>query len=40
MDRHGFESIDTFRGRMSMELDGKPDFYQRQQYIKILAEVD
>jgi dihydroorotate dehydrogenase (fumarate) len=37
MDRHSFESIDAFRGRMSMELDGKPDFYQRQQYIKVLA---
>jgi len=40
MDRHGFENIDAFRGRMSMELDGKPDFYQRQQYIKVLAEVE
>jgi len=40
MNRHGFESIDTFRGQMSMELDGKTDFYQRQQYIKILAEVE
>jgi dihydroorotate dehydrogenase (fumarate) len=37
MGRHGFETIDDFRGQMSMELDGKPDFYLRQQYIKVLA---
>lgn len=37
MDRHGFSTIDQFRGRMSLELGGKPDFYQRQQYIKVLA---
>jgi dihydroorotate dehydrogenase (fumarate) len=37
MDRHGFDTIDDFRGQMSMELDGKPDFYLRQQYIKVLA---
>ena len=37
MDRHGFETLDAFRGRMSMELEGKPDFYQRQQYIKVLS---
>lgn len=37
MDRHGFETIDAFRGRMSMELGGKLDYYQRQQYIKVLA---
>jgi dihydroorotate dehydrogenase (fumarate) len=37
MGRHGFETIDEFRGQMSMELDGKPDFYMRQQYIKVLA---
>ena len=37
MDRHEFESIDDFRGRMSMELEGKPDYYQRQQYIRVLS---
>ena len=37
MDRHGFEKVEDFRGRMSMELGGKPDFYQRQQYIRVLA---
>lgn len=40
MGRHKFETIDAFRGLMSMELDGKPDFYLRQQYIKVLAGVD
>jgi dihydroorotate dehydrogenase (fumarate) len=37
MTDHGFESIEDFRGKMSLELGGKPDFYQRQQYIKVLA---
>jgi len=37
MRRHDFESIENFRGRMSMELEGKPDFYQRQQYIRVLS---
>jgi len=40
MAQHNFRTIDDFRGRMSMELDGKPDFYQRQQYIKVLAGVE
>ena len=40
MDRHHFENIESFRGRMSLELGGKPDFYQRQQYIRVLAGVD
>ncbi len=37
MVRHGFKNIQEFRGRMSLELGGKPDFYQRQQYIKVLS---
>jgi len=37
MKRHNFETINDFQGRMSMELDSKPDFYQRQQYINVLA---
>jgi len=37
MERHSFDTIDSFRGRMSLELGGKPDFYQRQQYIKVLT---
>jgi dihydroorotate dehydrogenase (fumarate) len=40
MDRHAFSTIDSFRGRMSLELGGKPDFYQRQQYIKVLSGVE
>lgn len=37
MVRNGFKDLDQFRGRMSLELGGKPDFYQRQQYIRVLA---
>jgi dihydroorotate dehydrogenase (fumarate) len=40
MVRHGFENIQEFRGRMSLELGGKPDFYQRQQYIKVLSGIE
>jgi dihydroorotate dehydrogenase (fumarate) len=40
MGRHGFETVDDFRGQMSMELDSKPDFYLRQQYIKVIAGVE
>ncbi len=38
MQRHHFRSLDDFRGRMSMEPDSRPDFYQRQQYIRVLTE--
>jgi len=37
MDRHGFKTLSEFRGKMSLELGAKPDFYQRQQYIKVLS---
>jgi dihydroorotate dehydrogenase (fumarate) len=37
MVSHGFETVEDFRGRMSLELGGKPDSYQRQQYIKVLT---
>jgi dihydroorotate dehydrogenase (fumarate) len=37
MAHQGFHTLEDFRGRMSLELGGKPDFYQRQQYIKVLA---
>lgn len=37
MQRHGFKTINDFRGLMSLELGGKPGFYQRQQYIDVLA---
>ena len=40
MDRHSFDTVEDFRGRMSMELGGKPDFYHRQQYIRVLAGED
>ena len=40
MGRHQFKTIDEFRGKMSMELGGKPDYYHRQQYIKVLTAVE
>lgn len=35
MDRHGFTTVDEFRGKMSQESSEKPDFYERLQYIKV-----
>ena len=40
MIEYGFASIDDFRGKMSMELEGKPDYYQRLQYIKVFSVVE
>lgn len=40
MDRKGYKNIDDFRGKMSMELKGKPDYYQRLQYIKVYSGED
>jgi dihydroorotate dehydrogenase (fumarate) len=37
MSEYGFGAIEDFRGRMSMELEGKPEFYQRLQYIKVFS---
>ena len=40
MVRHGYETIEDFRGKMSMELEGKPEYYQRLQYIKVYSGVE
>ena len=37
MDTHGYQKIDEFRGKMSMEVSEKPEYYERLQYIKVLV---
>jgi len=40
MFEYGFGTIEDFRGKMSMELEGKPEFYQRLQYIRVFSGVE
>ena len=40
MNEYGYSTIDEFRGKMGMELEGKPEFYQRLQYIKVFSGMD
>ena len=35
MDRHGFEKIEDFRGRLSRENQADPAVYERLQYLKV-----
>ena len=35
MQRHGFSSIEEFRGKMSQEASADPQLYERLQYIKV-----
>ena len=37
MDAHGYQKIDEFRGKMSMEVSEKPEYYERLQYIKVFV---
>ena len=37
MERHDFESVDDFRGRLSQDSAEKPAIYERRQYIKHLT---
>ncbi len=37
MERHGFESIREFQGKMSLEASEKPEQYERLQYIRALV---
>jgi dihydroorotate dehydrogenase (fumarate) len=37
MDEQGYKSIEEFRGKMSMEVSEKPEFYERLQYIKVFV---
>lgn len=40
MKQHGFESLDTFRGRLSQSNSEDPESYERLQYIKSLVGYD
>jgi dihydroorotate dehydrogenase (fumarate) len=40
MNKHGFESIASFRGLLSQEKSGKPELYERLQYIKALVGIE
>jgi len=37
MDKHGYGKIEEFRGKMSMEVSEKPEYYERLQYIKVFV---
>lgn len=37
MDAHGYPRIEDFRGKMSMEVSEKPEYYERLQYIKVFV---
>lgn len=37
MDENSYGTIGDFQGKMSMELEGKPEYYQRLQYIKVYS---
>jgi dihydroorotate dehydrogenase (fumarate) len=37
MDTHGYQKIEEFRGKMSMEVSEKPEYYERLQYIKVFV---
>jgi dihydroorotate dehydrogenase (fumarate) len=40
MDRHGFKTVEDFRGKMCQESSGKPALYERLQYIKVYVGLD
>jgi dihydroorotate dehydrogenase (fumarate) len=37
MDKNNYNSIEEFRGKMSMEVSEKPEYYERLQYIKVFV---
>jgi len=37
MDKHNYGTIEEFRGKMSMEVSEKPEYYERLQYIKVFV---
>lgn len=37
MERHGYNTIADFAGKMSMEASEKPEYYERLQYIKVFV---
>ncbi len=40
MDRHGYDSIEAFRGRMSQEKSGNPAAYERVQFMKFSVGIE
>jgi len=40
MSEHGFESVETFRGRVSRFHSGRPEMYERSQYIKAFVDAE
>lgn len=40
MERHGFDSVDDFRGKLSQNESDKPESYERLQYIKALVGIE
>ncbi|MBN2381041.1 dihydroorotate dehydrogenase-like protein [candidate division WOR-3 bacterium] len=40
MDKHGFSSLDEFRGKLSREHADNPELYERLQYIKAIVGVE
>jgi dihydroorotate dehydrogenase (fumarate) len=37
MDKNKYKTIEEFRGKMSMEVSEKPEYYERLQYIKVFV---
>jgi dihydroorotate dehydrogenase (fumarate) len=37
MERHGYKSVEEFRGKMCMESSENPEYYERLQYIKVFV---
>ena len=40
MTRHGFDSVDQFRGKLSQSGSDRPELYERLQYIKALVGIE
>lgn len=40
MKKHGFDSIEQFRGKLSQMQSEKPELYERLQYIKVLVGIE
>ncbi len=40
MEKHGFRSIEDFKGKMSQESSDRQDYYERLQYIKALVGIE
>ena len=40
MEKHGFSSLDDFRGRLSQQASDEPEKYQRLQFVRMLVGID